>query len=445
MQITSQTLAKILKGSLVGSPNIPVKTFSIDSRTIKQGEVFIPLKGQKFDAHNFIPDAFKKGAVGVISEREVDVPPGKFLIKVRSTLESLREIAKFKRENFKGKVIGVAGSAGKTTTKELLSHLLSIKGKVYKSPGNLNSQVGLPLAVANASLETDFWVLEHGASKRGEIKNLIEITKPHVRLITTLGEEHLEGFGSLEGVIWGNAEMFCRISDNFYAVIPGKFLDTLFFLPKKISFGERGELQAQNVEVSEKGVSFEVEGEKFFISVPSLGLVENILACFCVLKVLGFTLKEFKEALKEFSPVEGRMKVFNLKNFILIDDTYNANPVSLRNAIKSVGAFKRDKVFILGDMLELGEHSKELHEEVGRLLNTVKGIRLAIFYGDEMKYAYDSFNKSKKFYAKTKEEMLQFIEENLKEFEGCAVLIKGSRGMKLEEVVDFLRGMSNAT
>ncbi|RUM28847.1 MAG: UDP-N-acetylmuramoyl-tripeptide--D-alanyl-D-alanine ligase [Aquifex sp.] len=445
MKFTPKLLSEILEGKIKGSLNVPVKSFSIDSRTIKEGEVFIPLKGKKVDAHDFIQEAFRKGAVGVISEKEVDVPPGRFLIKVKSTFDSLRKIAKFKRENFRGKVIGVAGSAGKTTTKELISHLLSIKGKVYKSPGNLNSQVGLPLVVANAPLDVDFWVLEHGASKRGEIKSLIEITRPHVRLITTLGEEHLEGFGSLDGVIWGNAEMFCGINDNFYAVIPSKFLDTFSFLPKIVTFGRGGDVEAKIVRVDEKGISFKVGGESFFIRIPSLGLVENTLASFGVLKILGFPLKEFKEALKAFNSVDGRMKILDLRNFIIVDDTYNANPVSIRNAIKSIGAFKRGKVFILGDMLELGKYSRELHEEVGKLLNTIDDVSFVIFYGEEMRYAYNSFNKSKKFYAKTKEEVLQFIRENLKDIYGCVVLIKGSRGMKLEEVVDFLRGISNGS
>ncbi|HID66679.1 MAG TPA: hypothetical protein EYP32_07910 [Aquificaceae bacterium] len=193
MNLSALSLSKIVHGDFSGD-NLRVSKFSIDSRDLRGGEVFIALKGSKFDGHDFIKEAFEKGAIGVISEKDINVPKGKFVIKVDSSLEALRKIASFKRKIFKGKVIGIAGSVGKTTTKELVAYLLSKVGKTYKTPGNLNSQIGLPLAIANAPLDVNFWVLEHGASKRGEIRKLIEITKPHVRLITTIGEEHLEGF-----------------------------------------------------------------------------------------------------------------------------------------------------------------------------------------------------------------------------------------------------------
>ncbi len=426
----------ITGGKLVGESR-PIKGFSIDSRKVKEGEVFVALKGSRFDGHDFIQEAFAKGAVGVISERDIEPPSGKFVVKVDSSIKALRKIAEYKRKNFKGKVIGVAGSAGKTTTKELLAHLLSQVGKVFKSPGNLNSQIGLPLAVANAPMDVNFWVLELGASQLGEIKKLVEISLPHIRIITALGEEHLEGFGSFENVIKGNGEIFEHWFDGSIAIIPHYALRYYPSLKNLITFGEEGDIRGRIKDVGLEGITFSVNGEEFFVPVMSVGMLNNTLAAFGVLKALNYDYKNFKEALGNFKPAWGRMEILRSLDLTLINDAYNSNPLSLRNAIDTLSLIKHPrKILVLGDMLELGKYSKKLHEEIGQLLNS-KDFSLVIFVGKEMYNAFRVYKKDKLYFEST-DKLKDFMTFSKNLFKNGLILLKGSRGMKLEDIIPLL-------
>ena len=438
--MNSLILSEVVGGLLKGE-SCSFKSFSIDSRKIREGDVFVALKGSRFDGHDFIGEAFERGAVGVISEKSINPPAGKFVIKVNSSREALRRIAAYKRKLFKGKVIGVAGSAGKTTTKELVAHLLSQRGKVYKTPGNLNSQIGLPLAVANAPLDVDYWVLELGASKLGEIKVLTGISLPHVRVITSLGEEHLEGFGSLENVINGNGEIFEYWFDECVAVIPDYARKYFPALKRVITFGKNGDIKGKLRKVSLEGIHFLVEENEFFIPVASLGVLNNALASFGVIKALGFDYRTLREALRTFKPEWGRMEIIKLQGATIINDAYNSNPLSLRNAINTLALIKHPKkILILGDMLELGNYSKSLHEEVGQLLNT-KDFFLVIFVGKEMKYAYKNY-KGRKLYFENVKVLAKYLVKSEISFKDGLILIKGSRGMKLEELIPVIEEVS---
>ncbi len=440
LRMDTELISFITGGRLKGESR-SIKGFSIDSRKIREGEVFIAIKGSRFDGHDFIKEAFSKGAIGVISEKEIIPPEKKFAIKVDSSLEALRKIAKYKRKIFKGRVIAVTGSAGKTTTKELVAHLISRKGKVFKTPGNLNSQIGLPLAIANAPLNVDFWVLELGASQLGEIRKLTELSLPHVRVITSLGEEHLEGFGSIENVIKGNGEIFEYWFKDSMAVIPDYAKDYYPFLEKLITFGERGEIKGRIKEVNLKGVSFNINGEEFFIPVVSLGMLNNALASFGVLKALGFNYREFKEALSTFEPTWGRMEIIRFSNLTIINDAYNSNPLSLKNAIDTLSLIEYPKkILILGDMLELGNHSKRLHEEIGNLLNK-RNFYMVVFIGKEMFHAFRKYIGNG-LYFETKQGFKNFIQNSKKIFQDGLILIKGSRGMRLEELIPVFKEVS---
>ena len=437
----AKDLARIVKGRLVGDPELSFCDLATDSRKVKEGDLFIALKGAKHDGHDFINSALTAGAVGAISEKEIKPPEGKFAVIVDSSLGALHRLAHEKRKNFKGKAVAVAGSVGKTTTKDLIHFLLSAVGKACKSEGNLNSQVGLPLTLWKMDEEADFWVLEMGASKVGEIKKLVAFAKPHIRVITALGEEHLEGFGSFEGVIKGNGEIFEGFSEEDFAVIPSYAL-SYYSLPRDrvLTFGRNGDLKAEKITLSLEGTAFYFEGESFKVPVLSVGVVDSCLAAFGVLRVLGYDPKDFKDLLYSFSPPEGRMNLYREGNFYLIDDTYNANPPSVRNALKTLSLVGRNltKVAVLGDMLELGEDSRRFHTEVGLFLKEA-GVDIALFYGRDMVYAYREFARlgGKGRFFKEKSDL---IEEVLKlKKDNHIILVKGSRGMKMEEVVKSLK------
>ncbi len=437
----AKDLAKITGGVLLGDPNLSAERFSIDSRRIGKGEVFVALKGERHDGHDFIRDAFKKGAVGAISERDLKPLPGKFLVKVPYSLEALRKVAEHKRSSFGGKVVGVAGSVGKTTTKDLIHHFLSSVARTFKSEGNLNSQIGLPLVLSNLDLEAEFAVLELGASRKGEVLKLTRLARPSIRVITALGEEHLETFGTLKDVIEGNGEIFHGFSEEDWAVLPYYARDYYRLPPDRVIYFGEGELKPDRVELTPEGTAFTLKGEKLLLPVLSLGAVENTLAAFGVLRALGMDWREFGGSLKSFRPPEGRMNVLKFEDFYLIDDTYNANPPSVRNAIRTLAQLKTSskRIIVLGDMLELGEESSRLHAQVGAFIKAM-GIDFAIFYGKETYHSYRELVRrgGKGAYSKDKkavfEEMLKWLKDK------NIILLKGSRGMRMETLIEEVRG-----
>lgn len=435
--MTTQEFSQIVGGKHYGRAT-PFRGFSIDSRTVKEGDLFVAIRGKRHDGHDFVPDALQKGVAGVVCERLLELPEEVPQIVVEDTLEALRRFALWKRNNFGGKVVAIAGSAGKTTTKELVAFLLSKVGKVCKTPKNYNSQIGVPLSVANFEEDCQFWVVEVGASQRGDVKRLVELIRPHVRVITAIGEEHLETFGCLDDVVLGNGEVFYQMEEKDWGVCPAG-VSHCYSIPKKLTFGE-GRLRAQEVELSEEGVSFVVDGQRVFIGVPSLALVENTLCAFAVLTALGIDWKPLAESLACFSPAEGRFRILKKGELLIVDDTYNANPPSVRMALKSLSHFNRKKIAVLGDMLELGKDSETYHREVGKLCVEL-GIDLCLFYGKHMLYAYQTCKElgGNCLFFEDHKELLGWLIKNLRE--NAVILFKGSRGMQMERLVE---GLMNA-
>ncbi len=438
----AEEVSRVVGGDLKGRGDVRIKRVCTDSRRVEEGDLFVALKGSRFDGHDFIEEAYKKGAVCVISKKEIRPPEGKAAVVVRDTLEALRDLGRFRREAFKGTVVGITGSVGKTTTKEITAHLLSEVSPTYRSYGNLNSQIGVPLVLANMPLSVRYAVIEIGASGVGEVFRLVKITRPSIRVLTAIGEEHLEGFGSMEGVIRGNGEIFQELKEEDIAVVPAYVLK-FYDLPKgrTITFGRGGELVAGEVRLTERGTEFTFQGERFRVGVLSLGVVENVLASFGVLKALGYDPREFRDRLSEFRGVEGRMRVLDFGNFKVIDDTYNANPPSVRNALKTLAELETRsmKIAVLGDMLELGQYSERLHREIGAFSADLP-IDLVIFYGEEMRFAYEERVRRGK-------EALHFtsmedLADALLKWACCKniILLKGSRGMEMDRVIKHIGG-----
>ena len=427
-------IAKITGGRLMGK-DVEVSGFSIDSRTVKKGQCFVAIKGSRHDGHDFVKDAFNKGASSVIVAKEININIPQ--VVVRDTVEALQCIAFFKRKNFKGKVIGVVGSAGKTTTKDLIHFVLSKFGKSEKTEGNLNSHIGLPLCMANMDETADFWVLEHGASAVGDIRRLVKITRPHIGVVTAIGEEHLETFKSLDGVIRGNLEIASFMEEGDFLIVPHSIKDKVNKRVKLITFGRGGDIEASDIMVSYDGTKFKLMGRDVYVPVVSVAIVDNILACAGVLKALGRNITSLIPIVKDFKPSVGRMNLIKRGSLIVIDDSYNSNPLSLRNALLTLSLFPLKKVAILGDMLELGDYSERLHREIGKYIAEL-GIDRVIFYGNEMKYAWEeSFKRSVNAkYMETKADILAEISKMGKE--STVFLVKGSRGMKMEEIVNYL-------
>ncbi|HIP86648.1 MAG TPA: UDP-N-acetylmuramoyl-tripeptide--D-alanyl-D-alanine ligase, partial [Aquifex sp.] len=327
----STLLAEVVGGKHYGLPRL-VRSFEIDTRKLKGGEVFIPLKGIRFDGHSFVEEAVYKGALGFlfetnkISPQRLKVLTRKtFAIEVENTYRALKRWAFFRRKRFRGKgVLAVTGSAGKTTTKELIAHLLGGFFSVYKTPGNLNSKIGLPLSLANANLNADFWVFEVGTDRRGNIKKLTEILNPTFAVLTSVSPSHLEGLRNFENLLCAKGEIFLQRSVK-KAVLPSnllKFYKILVTEKKFITFGEN-EIKAKSYRFLKDGKTL-IEFPEFKVAVPLLGkgVVKAVETAVAVLKLLGFNPKEFTNLFETFRGEWGRMQPILGEGFLIIADFY---------------------------------------------------------------------------------------------------------------------------
>jgi len=426
------------KGINIKTPNKKIYKFCIDSRKIGKGHFFVPIVGERFNGHNFIGESLEKGAVGYFTEKEgLKYPNG---ILVKNSLEALKRIGSYKRKKLSS-TVAITGTAGKTTTKELTNFVLSNFFKTYATTGNLNNHIGLPLTLANIEEGSEIGIFELGASKIGDIRELVEISNPDIRVLVSVGYAHTEGFKSYEGVLKGKGEIFINSNMN---VLPFK-LNKYYKLKNCITFGEErdADIKVNNVKISKDGTSGTVSyrNEKIKLKLPlfNKAVFYNISAVSGVLHYLNINPIKSLSLLKDFQLPYGRGRLIKLKNFQIIDDSYNANPLSVENAIKTLDMIPTEKVLILGDMLELGELSENLHRDIGKLILKTD-INSVFLYGNETKYIYDEIKSLKlAYYSDNKEVLLKELLEYLRgNREYKTILIKGSREMKMEEFLEHL-------
>ncbi|HDH02431.1 MAG TPA: UDP-N-acetylmuramoyl-tripeptide--D-alanyl-D-alanine ligase [Nitrospirae bacterium] len=415
---------------------------SIDSRTIKVGELFVALQGERFDGHLFVDEALKKGVGAIVSYPPV-VPRGRSIIHVNNTLQALQRIARYRRLSRQVSVIGVTGTNGKTTTKEMITVVLNGRYKVLSSRGNLNNQIGLPLCLTDLD-DHDMAVLEMGATKAGDIRELSDIARPDIGVITNIGPAHLEGFGSLETVRDTKYEILdfvktavLNADDPNIKDIPGQCRIVTFGLK------EGADVRADDIVYDEDGLSFRVylkdEGSADVrLSVLGLFNVYNALAAVAVCRLLNVPIGEISSSLGEFGGVPMRLELKELKGALVISDLYNANPASMEEAVKELVRLRRGRaVAVLGDMLELGPYGEQAHRKLGRWLATLK-VDVLIAVGDLMSYTCEEFSAGngnlKALHVRDPREAREILLGMVSKED--TVLIKGSRGMRLEGVLE---------
>lgn len=452
-------LADILKaseGQLLGAKENPGFTFSgasIDSRAIKEGELFIPLKGTRSDGHVFLEQAMEKGAGALIGEYylasgKLPGAQGKYLVLVKDTLRALQQIANHIRMKRPGMpVIGITGTNGKTTTKELTAAILSKKFSLLKSTGNLNNHIGLPLNLCGLLDSHQMCVLEMGASFPGDIKDLCRIASPTHGILTNIGQSHLEGFGSMEGLLKTKLELATASDTIIYNADDPMLQPALEAYTGKVlmSFGinKKANVRAEDVTLGEKGSSFKLRSGDdridITLRIPGLFNVYNALAAASAGIIFDVDFKKIAAACSSFSPVNMRYQVGEFHGALVLNDVYNANPASMRESIRELARLRENRkgkaIAVLGDMLELGEYSKDAHREIGKLL---KELRVDIFIaaGPMMTLALEEFkgNGNMAIACPDSTEAGNALVEKLDEND--TVLIKGSRGMKMEKVLE---------
>ncbi len=456
---------KILMNDMKGLKNIDMFNagdnwiadgVSTDTRKKLKGRLFFALKGEKFDGHDFVKDAFKGGAAGIVINRSRKDIINRFntntIFDVEDTFSSLEELAGSIRHRHDPVVIGITGSNGKTTTKEMVAALLSAKKNVGKTEGNFNNLIGLPISILNMENDTNVWVLELGTSRFGELASLTNIADPDIGILTNIGRSHLEFFGDIEGVAKAKAEMFENMSvdstaivnsdDPFIKDIARRFRgDTL-----SAGFAEDAELRIVSFKFVNEGMEFDIlhNNEQQHMYTPLNGrhyLYDIGYAILCA-RVLGIEWDAIKDACMHFYPVAGRGKTINYNNGItVIDDTYNANPDSVSMGLLSaVEKYGPDSIMaVIGDMLELGKHAPEQHIELGEFM-ALKGVRKFILTGEFSEYVKKGIvSTANDADVRQARDIDQVVNELATMIRSSAVIyIKGSRKMHMEDILTEL-------
>lgn len=451
--LTVENIVKACDGTLYGKEFMKnckeeAEGVVLDSRLLQENYVFIATRGEKVDGHKFIPSVFEKGAMAVICEELPQTLSGPCIL-VKDSFVALKKLAAFYRQQLELKVIGITGSVGKTSTKEFVAGVLSAKYNVWKTQGNFNNEVGLPLTVLQLREEHEIAVLEMGISDFGEMHRLSEIAKPDICMLTNIGQCHLEFLGDRDGVLKAKTEIFDFMNPEGMIFVNGDD-DKLITLKEKwqdklITFGRdmKNDVYAAN-EMS-KGllgsvadICGKVDISGVVVPLPGEHMVLNALAASAVANMLGLTSEEIKAGMKKVSAVSGRSNIMPLQDFVLIDDCYNANPVSMKAAIDLLQSANKRRVAVLGDMFELGEEEEKLHYEVGEY--TGGKVDLLICVGNLAKNIYEGAMKNKGesasvMYLENKEDIYSQLEQIIMPQD--TILLKASHGMGFADIVSW--------
>lgn len=441
MKLTVKKILEITKGQLItGDENLEIESYSKDTRTIKKNDCYIGIIGETFDGNLFWEDAKEKGACACLLdsfEGKIEEKDPFTIILVSDTIAAIQALAHYVRIESHAKVVAITGSAGKTSTKDMIASVLEEKYKILKTPGNLNGQIGLPLNIL-AYKDEPVWVLEMGMNDFGQLKELSSIASPDVAVITNIGTAHIGILGSRENILKAKLEILEGMNDKGVLVLNGDndLLKTVKTDLKQVTFGlESGnDIVATDIKMDGEKTICKIENNEIEIPVMGEVFVYNALAAYAVGKLFSLTPEEIKNGIASFQMSNNRMNTIKTAKFTIINDTYNANPDSVKSAIKTLGTFKNRKVAILGDMLELGENEKKYHQEIGEFCN--EKIDVLITIGVLSKNMFDKFTKEK-YYFKTNEEAETKLKDILKQDD--VILVKASHSMKLDTIVNFLK------
>ena len=434
----SNTFSKIFNKTINQEINEEVNGIATDSREIQKGDLYIAIKGEKVDGHSFLNQVFENGALAALVSDSNDQISGT-QIKVSDTVKSIGKIATEWRKQFEIPIIGITGTNGKTSTKELLRHILSSKFDIHATEGNYNTSIGLPLTLLQLTGFHGASILEMGANQNGDIELLTNIAKPSYGLITNIAPAHLEGFGSIESVAKTKAALFDNMKDGTAFINSAdRRIKEIIIHGNSISFGLNPDCDyPADLHYEEDGtITLTINTEEIPTSSSNLSFAKNIIACCAIARELDVAWDAIKDRISTFSPPKGRCEVKNNGTYVIIDDTYNANLESTLAAIDYLSAFsgEGEKIFVFGDMLELGNLSKDQHIAVGEKCDEAE-LSAVLTYGKETlatNSAIKNININQHF--NSKDDLIdclnQIISSNDK------ILVKGSRGMRMETIVE---------
>ena len=449
LELNLQEIVKATKGALLKEADVKeIKAVSTDTRKIEEGTMFIALKGENFNGNNYVLDAFNKGAkIAIVDEVKCDLNELKedvALIKVQNTGRALMDLAKFYREKLGLKVVGITGSAGKTSTKDLVAAVLSYKYKVFKTKGNFNNEIGLPLMILELDSTYDVAILEMGMRGLGQIKELAEIASPDLGIITNIGISHIEILKTRENILKAKMEIATFFDKNNTLVVCGND-DFLGALPEaeykivKTGVGENFKIGAKNIALEELSSKFTVyDGEKeeeFSLDMPGEHNISNLMLGIAIAKELGVSFEEMKRGLKNIEATSMRLELIKKDGFSILNDCYNSSPVAVKSAIDVMKNIEgKRRIAVLGTMRELGHKSEEAHEEIGKYAKE-NGIEKVLCFGDFSENIKEGYGEGCTVY-ENKEELIKDLLNII--CDGDIILVKASRSLKFEEITKAL-------
>lgn len=449
MEIYIKDIIKLCDGKLLsGDENIVINNIKIDSRKINDGDIYVGIRGEVNDGNIFFEDAINRGAKAIIvdnSKLDYDKYGDVTIVLVKDTVWCLQELARYKRSLFKGEVIAITGSVGKTTTKDMVASILGEKYKVLKTEGNYNNHIGLPLTILNYTLE-DVMVVEMGMSHEGELSLLSRIAKPTLSIITNVGTAHIGNLGSRENILMAKLEILDGMDNKKLIINNDNDMLHEYYVKNSdnvITVGINSSSMYRAVNVRDNCLFFDIDG--YLENVKNVYMNEayiiNLLVGYAVGSLLGLTNEEYLNGVKKVTLSSKRLEmVMNKYGYNIINDSYNANYDSMKVGLEYLHNinYSGRKIAVLADMLELGEYSKKMHEDVG--IEVVKNkIDVLVTVGEYARYINDKaisvgFNKNNSYHFNGNIECIDFLKGFLKR--GDTVLFKGSNGMKLYEIID---------
>ena len=448
MELSFKEILKAIDGEVIVEGKETFNRLCIDTRKIENDNIYLAIKGEKFNGNEFVKEAFSKGAsIAIVDEVLFNVEEFKELgtvIKVNNSEKALLNLASYYRKKLGLKVVGVTGSCGKTSTKDLIAAFLSEKYKVFKTKGNFNNQIGLPLMILELDSSIDVAVLEMGMSNIGEIDVLANCAKPDIAVITNIGLSHIENLKTQDNILKAKSEIFNYFDKNNTLIINGedkyllKINDKCFEI-KRIGYNHEYDVYAYNIILEEDNTTFSVKenNQEFIFNIPMAGKhnVLNSMLAIAVAKKLNVAFEEMKKGIKNLEATSMRLEVIKKDKITIINDCYNASPDSMKSSIDVLNSYKQGrKIAILGTMNELGDEAISAHIDVGYYAKNKLDLLIAIGkYKDCFKSGY-SLESIITF--ETKEDFISNINTVIKEND--VILVKASRGMKFEEIVNSL-------
>ena len=444
-------IANILGGKLIGNPDITSAGFCTDTREIKPDDCFFAIKGETFDGHDFVEKAFAQNACCAVVSKETQFAPSRnqCLIVVDDTIKALGDLARDYRTRFQGKVIAITGSVGKTSTRELIYHVLGSKYKCHCAKKSFNNNIGLPMTILNATGDEQFMILELGTNHPGEISYLTDIALPDIAIVTTVACAHLQGFGTLSAIIKEKTSIARGLRSNGVLIVNGDQSELVDqarkFNASLIRFGTDSLCEVRAHDMQSHGLtgSLIIDSNEIEVPLAGRGNLYNVLCAWALCSNVGLSLEEFIQRIKNAAPQHMRLEIIKIGSANIICDCYNANPASMANAIDCLAALKglAKRVFICGHMGELGSQSKSLHEQLGEKIGS-SNIDILLCCGQ---YS-DAVVQKASLCSGNKIQAHAFIDtqtlcDNLHKFVKAddTILIKGSRSARLEMSLEKLK------